>query len=125
LIEYDDDLNPHIQSYDLMQRIAVSKAILISDDPNKCTNFILMIMLNGHHRLAIWRPGDKNWIIFKEEHFFALLVNHEFATIEISPEPKLVIQRTCLQAGRIQGRRQPASGHPHDSLKNKGRMIKK
>ncbi|KAF3327973.1 ubiquitin-protein ligase [Carex littledalei] len=105
--KYPCILEPCIFSYELMQRIIVHKAIL-SADPNKCTDFVLMIMLNGDHKLAIWRVGDKDWTVFKENRyileitcfkgqFFALLVGNKFATVDVGPEPKLIKHKQCLR----------------------------
>ncbi|KAJ3696181.1 hypothetical protein LUZ60_001558 [Juncus effusus] len=99
-IERDEDGLPLNDCFERVQHILVRKAIL-SADPSKCTDFVVLIMLSGCSRLAFFMFGDTSWtlldfkrgvsdIVFFKGQFYALIFDgHDLVTVDVGPVPKL------------------------------------
>ncbi|KAJ3673637.1 hypothetical protein LUZ60_005629 [Juncus effusus] len=107
VVERDEDGRPQNPCFQLVQPILVDKAIL-SADPSKCTDFGVMIILNGKYTSAFCKLGDTTWttfgyengvvldIIFFKGQLYALLPNHVLVTVDVGPEPKFRGHKFCL-----------------------------
>jgi Protein of unknown function (DUF295)/F-box domain len=82
-----------------IQELIISKAVL-SDDPNKCENFVIMIIVHGLYKMAFCRPKDSEWTIVSDYrfvndvicykgNFYAVEECNVLYAVDLGPEPKM------------------------------------
>ncbi|KAJ3672213.1 hypothetical protein LUZ60_006934 [Juncus effusus] len=59
---YDSDGHNYTYTFKEMQKLLVQKAVL-SHDPRKRSDFTAMIVFGFPYKLAMWRPGDMDWVV--------------------------------------------------------------
>jgi Protein of unknown function (DUF295)/F-box domain len=82
-----------------VQKMSIRKAVL-SNDPNKCEDFITIIIAWRENKTAFCRPKDNEWTIIRDSYYIYDVIcykgnfygvggsNHIYA-IDLGPEPKM------------------------------------